>query len=87
MPLPFRPRRDTFPADLWTQCPSCGEMLYNKQLEKNLRDLVSDPANLGVFSSLYDDKSKDNPVHCAIYRFFVYRADGTLAKFDFDWSD
>jgi acetyl-CoA carboxylase carboxyl transferase subunit beta len=37
MPLPFRPRRDTFPADLWTQCPSCGEMLYNKQLEKNLR--------------------------------------------------
>jgi acetyl-CoA carboxylase carboxyl transferase subunit beta len=37
MPLPFRPRRDTFPSDLWTQCPSCGEMLYNKQLEKNLR--------------------------------------------------
>ncbi len=35
--LPFRPRRDTFPADLWTQCPSCGEMLYNKQLEKGLR--------------------------------------------------
>jgi acetyl-CoA carboxylase carboxyl transferase subunit beta len=37
MPLPFRPRRDSFPADLWTQCPSCGEMLYNKQLDKNLR--------------------------------------------------
>lgn len=37
MPLPFRPRRDSFPADLWTQCPSCGEMLYNKQLEKGLR--------------------------------------------------
>jgi acetyl-CoA carboxylase carboxyl transferase beta subunit len=35
--LPFRPRRDTFPSDLWTQCPSCGEMLYNKQLEKSLR--------------------------------------------------
>ena len=35
--LPFRPRRDTFPPDLWTRCPSCGEMLYNKQLEKNLR--------------------------------------------------
>jgi acetyl-CoA carboxylase carboxyl transferase subunit beta len=35
--LPFRPRRDTFPPDLWTQCPSCGEMLYNKQLERNLR--------------------------------------------------
>lgn len=35
--LPFRPRRDSFPSDLWTQCPSCGEMLYNKQLEKSLR--------------------------------------------------
>lgn len=35
--LPFRPRRDSFPPDLWTQCPGCGEMLYNKQLEKNLR--------------------------------------------------
>ena len=35
--LPFRPRRDSFPPDLWTQCPSCGEMLYNKQLEKSQR--------------------------------------------------
>jgi acetyl-CoA carboxylase carboxyl transferase subunit beta len=35
--LPFRPRRDAIPSDLWTQCPSCGEMLYHKQLEKNLR--------------------------------------------------
>ena len=35
--LPFRPRRDSFPSDLWTQCPSCAEMLYNKQLEKSLR--------------------------------------------------
>jgi len=35
--LPFRPRRDSFPPDLWTQCPGCGEMLYNKQLEKNHR--------------------------------------------------
>jgi acetyl-CoA carboxylase carboxyl transferase subunit beta len=35
--LPFRPRRDSYPADLWTQCPTCGEMLYNKQLEKSQR--------------------------------------------------
>ncbi|MBA3779507.1 MAG: acetyl-CoA carboxylase carboxyltransferase subunit beta [Chloroflexi bacterium] len=35
--LPFRPRRQEFPPDLWTRCPDCGEMLYNKQLEKNLR--------------------------------------------------
>ena len=35
--LPFRPRRREFPPDLWTRCPGCEEMLYNKQLEKNLR--------------------------------------------------
>ncbi|HUG47382.1 MAG TPA: acetyl-CoA carboxylase, carboxyltransferase subunit beta [Candidatus Limnocylindria bacterium] len=35
--LPFGPRRQSFPPDLWTQCPGCGEMLYNKQLEKSRR--------------------------------------------------
>ncbi|CAN5839979.1 acetyl-CoA carboxylase, carboxyltransferase subunit beta [soil metagenome] len=35
--LPFGPRRQAFPADLWTQCPGCGEMLYNKQLDKSRR--------------------------------------------------
>ncbi len=33
----FRPRRDTYPPDLWTKCPSCSEMIFNKQLEKNDR--------------------------------------------------
>ncbi len=39
MPItfPFRARRETYPPDLWTQCPSCSEMLFNKHLEKNLR--------------------------------------------------
>jgi len=35
--LPFRPRRDAYPPDLWTKCPSCAEMLFNKQLDKTLR--------------------------------------------------
>ena len=35
--LPFRPRRDAYPPDLWTKCPDCAEMLFNKQLEKTLR--------------------------------------------------
>jgi hypothetical protein len=69
------------------QCQSADENINAAQLERDLRDLVSDPANLGVFSSLHDDRQKDDPVHCAIFRFHVYRADGTLAKFDFDWSD
>ncbi len=33
----FRPRRDAYPPDLWTKCPSCAEMLFNKQLDKVLR--------------------------------------------------
>jgi acetyl-CoA carboxylase carboxyl transferase subunit beta len=33
----FRSRRDAYPPDLWTKCPSCSEMLFNKQLDKALR--------------------------------------------------
>ena len=35
--LPFRPRPESSRTDLWTRCPGCGEMVYNKQLEKSLR--------------------------------------------------
>lgn len=33
----FRTRRETYPPDLWTKCPSCEEALFNKQLEKAQR--------------------------------------------------
>jgi len=33
----FRARRDVYPADLWTKCPTCETMLFNKQLDKALR--------------------------------------------------
>ena len=33
----FRARKDVYPPDLWTKCPTCSTMLFNKQLEKNLR--------------------------------------------------
>ena len=33
----FRARRDTYPADLWTKCPTCETMLFNKQLDKAMR--------------------------------------------------
>ncbi|CAN5807035.1 acetyl-CoA carboxylase, carboxyltransferase subunit beta [soil metagenome] len=35
--LPFRPRPESSRSDLWTRCPGCGEMIYNKQLEKSQR--------------------------------------------------
>jgi acetyl-CoA carboxylase carboxyl transferase subunit beta len=33
--MPFARQRKEFPQHLWTQCPSCGEMLFNKQLARN----------------------------------------------------
>ena len=33
----FRGRRETYPSDLWTKCPSCEEMIFNRQLDKVLR--------------------------------------------------
>lgn len=33
----FRARRDVYPSDLWTKCPTCSTMLFNKQLDKHLR--------------------------------------------------
>ena len=35
--LPFRPRRESYPPDMWTQCPGCSEMLFNKHLDKSQR--------------------------------------------------
>ena len=39
MPIqwPFRPRPDSSRSDLWTKCPGCDEMIYNKQLDQNQR--------------------------------------------------
>jgi acetyl-CoA carboxylase carboxyl transferase subunit beta len=33
----FRSRKNAFPADLWTKCPSCDAQLFNRQLDKALR--------------------------------------------------
>jgi len=33
----FRARRNVYPADLWTKCPNCESMLFNKQLDKAMR--------------------------------------------------
>ena len=33
--MPFGRQRKEFPSHLWTQCPNCGEMLFNKQLVRN----------------------------------------------------
>ena len=39
--LPFRPRRESYPPDMWTQCPGCAEMIFNKHLDKAMRVCTS----------------------------------------------
>jgi len=39
--LPFRPRRQSYPPDMWTQCPGCNQMLFNKHLDKAMRVCTS----------------------------------------------
>ena len=34
--MPFGRKPNEFPSHLWTQCPNCGEMLFNKQLARNM---------------------------------------------------
>ncbi len=34
--MPFGRKPKEFPSHLWTPCPNCGEMLFNKQLARNL---------------------------------------------------
>ena len=34
--MPFGRRPKEFPDHLWTKCPNCGEMLFNKQLARNM---------------------------------------------------
>ena len=34
--FPHKPKRD-IPTGLWTKCDSCGQLIYNKALEENLR--------------------------------------------------
>src|SRR6266850_975970 len=33
--MPFGRKPKEFPDHLWTKCPNCGEMLFNKQLARN----------------------------------------------------
>ena len=35
-PAGARPKKREIPEGLWTKCPSCGEVIFNKELEANL---------------------------------------------------
>ena len=49
-------------------------------------DIIGDPANLGVFASLFPDGAGDAEV-CAFYHFYIFRPDGTLLRWTFSYVD
>jgi hypothetical protein len=57
------------------------------ELKEDLEQVIADPANLAVISSVNDPNGGDDPVSCAYYTFYVMRADGTALRFDFDYGD
>lgn len=64
---------------------SCLEENLSDAQRSKLLEIVSDPENLGVFSSVFADG--DNSEGCAYYNFHVYRRDGTLLEFTFNYTD
>ena len=41
------------PDDLWHRCPKCSEMIFHRELEKNLRALRPSHAHAGARSTAY----------------------------------
>lgn len=55
--------------------------------ESKWQALVSDPENRAVFSSKADPLGDDDPFSCNYQRFLIYRADGTVLRLYYDYSD
>jgi hypothetical protein len=49
--------------------------------------LVDDETNVAVFSAVYDPEGPDDPVVCNMAEIVIYRANGTVLWFDYDYSD
>lgn len=60
------------------QCDSLSAVQYDQLLE-----IINDPTNLAVFASEYQG---DDSESCSYYQYEVYRADGTVLGFYFDFT-
>lgn len=73
---------DALPDGLWTKCPKCNEILFNKELEKNLRvcgkcsyhfrlnamDRIEVTADEGTFKEFATDLRTENPLDFPEYQ-------------------
>lgn len=50
------------------------------------RTIISDPENLGVFASVFPEGGIDAE-YCMYYHFYVFRPDGSLLRWTFNYTD
>ncbi len=69
-------KKKEIPGGLWTKCPECGEVLYNKKLKENLQvcskcdyhfrlgayDRIDMLVDKGTFSEMYKDMVSKDPL-------------------------
>ncbi|MBL7158615.1 MAG: acetyl-CoA carboxylase carboxyltransferase subunit beta [Candidatus Omnitrophica bacterium] len=69
-------KKKDMPGGLWTKCPDCGEIIYNKKLEENflvctkcnfhftlsLQNRLRFLADAGSFKELYEDLETEDPL-------------------------
>ena len=92
--MPFARQRNEFPQHLWTQCPSCGEMLFNKQLARNhnvctkcehhfrlgARERIELLVDKGSFAELDSDLVSGDPLGFSDQKPYPQRIEQSQAK-------
>jgi len=70
-------RKKEMPGGLWTKCPDCGEMLYNKTLENNCKicpkceyhfrmgayERIESVLDSGTFIEMYENMTSSDPLN------------------------
>ncbi len=91
--MPFG-RRKELPSHLWTQCPDCGEMLFNKQLARNMsvcpkcdhhfriraRERIEMLVDKGSFEERDADVTSDDPLGFVDSRPYPQRVEAARVK-------
>ena len=91
--MPFG-RRKELPSHLWTQCPDCNEMLFNKQLARNMnvcpkcehhfriaaRERIEQLVDKGSFEEMDADVTSGDPLAFVDSRPYPQRLEAARAK-------
>ncbi len=90
----IKPARGKVPEGLWLRCPSCGSMIYRKQMEANLHvcpecahhfrigagERVRQLTDDGTFEALYEHLETIDPLEFTDLKTYRDRLDGERAK-------